>query len=87
MCSPSSSDTDSNDGRSRAHVGAPPSPLQPVMQRSVPVRVGTDARTAFITSGAYSECVMKLIGIDGAKLGHWVIATCDGPDPKPRSSS
>ena len=26
---------------------------------------------------------MKLIGIDGVKLGHWVIATCDGPDPKP----
>ena len=26
---------------------------------------------------------MKLIGIDGAKLGHWVIATCDGADPKP----
>ena len=26
---------------------------------------------------------MKLIGIDGAKLGHWVIATCDGPDAKP----
>jgi predicted RNase H-like nuclease len=26
---------------------------------------------------------MKLIGIDGAKLGRWVIATCDGPDPNP----
>ena len=26
---------------------------------------------------------MKLIGIDGVKLGHWVIATFDGPDPKP----
>jgi hypothetical protein len=26
---------------------------------------------------------MKLIGIDGAKLGHWVIATCDGPDSNP----
>ena len=27
---------------------------------------------------------MKLIGIDGAVLGHWVIATCDGADRSPR---
>ena len=30
---------------------------------------------------------MKLIGIDGAKQSHWVTATCDGADLKPRSSS
>jgi hypothetical protein len=26
---------------------------------------------------------MKLIGIDGAKLGHWVTSTCDGRELNP----